>query len=57
MNLRKTTSIKESFGCDPEKLCLETLEKLSKDGHKEKIKLIKVMMNLFNTENKPVILS
>ena len=33
------------------------LEALNKDGQKEKITLIKVMMNLLNTENKLVILS
>ena len=33
------------------------LEKLNKDGQKEKVILIKIMMNLLNIEDKPVILS
>ena len=53
MNLRKTTTnelIKELIGYDPEKFCLEHQKQLNKDRHKEKVTLIKVMMNLLNTE-------
>ena len=58
MSLRKTTSnelIKDLIGYDQEKLCLENIRRAEQRWTEEKV-ISKVMMNLLNTEDKPVIL-
>ena len=60
MTLRKTTSnelTKNLVGYDTEKRYIENIRRAEQRWTKRKVLLIKVTMNLLNTDDKPAILS
>ena len=56
-NINSNEIIKELISYDPEKLLLENIRRGEKRWTERKVISTKVMMNLLNTEDKPVILS